>query len=279
MSMVTHESDVQPLLPQVLLGNEKFFTLTLMKAIKPLVPPNFVLLRKKSAWNCHETMREILSLLAKALKKLMSDRSVILILDVHSSHIDATIFAHARRLGVHLVYIPASLTFLLQPCDTHVFAALKHVLRKMWQDRKSKSATRVSAEEWLGIIFRSVRTVLQGTKWETAFLSTGALACQAQVSPRTFSQMGLVARPIVPTGPPTAEEAALVFPRGRKLNFMSYVLWCAAKAVKGAMPPAAAAGLGGSTASASAAALAGGSAAKAKPSKFAKWVLPKKKHS
>jgi hypothetical protein len=127
-----------------------------------LVPPNIVLLWKKSAWNCHETMREILSLLAKALKSVMKERSVILILDVHSSHIDTTIFAHARRLGVRLVYIPASLTFLLQPCDTHVFAALKQLLRKMWQDRMSQNASRVDVKEWLSMIFRGVRSFHRG---------------------------------------------------------------------------------------------------------------------
>jgi hypothetical protein len=86
--MVTHEPGMQPLLPQVLVGNEKVFTQALMKSMKPKLPRNFVMLRKKSAWNCHATMREILSLLAKALKKVMEGRSVILILDVHSSHFD-----------------------------------------------------------------------------------------------------------------------------------------------------------------------------------------------
>ena len=171
------------------------------------------------------------------------------------------------------MYIPASLTFLLQPCDTHVFSALKQFLRKKWQVRMSQNANRISVQEWLSMIFQSVRSVLQGTKWEAAFLSTGALACQKQVAPRTFSRMGLIARPIVPPGPPTAEEAALVFPRGRKLNVMSYVLWCTAKELKAAAPPTGTAHLGASSSSS-----AGGSGAiaKAKPGKFATWVLPKK---
>jgi hypothetical protein len=278
MSMVTHEPGMQPLLPQVLVGNEKVFTQALMKSMKPKLPRNFVMLRKKSAWNCHATMREILSLLAKALKKVMEGRSVILILDVHSSHFDISIFAHARRLGVRLVYVPASLTFLLQPCDTHVFAVLKQVLRKAWQKRVSQNSTKPSKEEWLEMIFRSVRSVLQGTKWESAFLATGALASQTEVSPRTFSRMGLVARPVVPPGPPTAEQAALIFPRGRKLNVMSYVLWCTAKEVKLVKVPTGA-GAGSSASSSSAGSVGGSGVVTKTKGKFATWVLAKKKHS
>ena len=51
-----------------------------------------------------------MSLLAKSLGDAVRQRYVIL-LDVHRSHIDQTILAHAKRCGVRLCcYVPASMT-------------------------------------------------------------------------------------------------------------------------------------------------------------------------
>jgi hypothetical protein len=76
-AMVTHDTTIQPLLPQVLLGNEHRFTQTLLRDIEPEVPKNIVLKRLKSAWNSHAIMLNILTLLAKALGKYMKERYVI----------------------------------------------------------------------------------------------------------------------------------------------------------------------------------------------------------
>ena len=64
---------------------------------------------------------------------------MIVLVDVRPSHIDGSIFPHARRCGVRLVYIPAKLISYVQPCDTHVFALLKQAVRKGWLEEKAKS--------------------------------------------------------------------------------------------------------------------------------------------
>jgi hypothetical protein len=139
MAMVTHDTSIQPLLPQVLIGNERRFSVSLLREVQHQIPRNVTLLRRPSAWNCHEVMRKIISLLVQALGDLVSKRSVILLLDVHRSHTHPSIFAHARRLGARLIYIPAKLTFLLQPCDTHVFSHLKQRLHDAWRESKSNT--------------------------------------------------------------------------------------------------------------------------------------------
>jgi hypothetical protein len=49
VAMITDDTTIQPLLPQVLLGNEYRFTQKLLKEIGPEVPKNIVLRRLKSA--------------------------------------------------------------------------------------------------------------------------------------------------------------------------------------------------------------------------------------
>ena len=110
LACVADDPTVQAQLPQVILGNKHQFTLDLLRSIAGALPPNVVLWRQASSWNCHATMRKWLSLLAKALGTLLAERYVVLLLDVHPSHIHNSIFLHARRCGVRIVYIPAKMT-------------------------------------------------------------------------------------------------------------------------------------------------------------------------
>lgn len=80
-----------------------------------------------------------MTVLANAHGDVVKDRYVILLVDVHSTHIDETILQHARRCGIRLVYIPAKMTAYLQPCDTYVFAKFEHAFRKLWRERRSLS--------------------------------------------------------------------------------------------------------------------------------------------
>ena len=119
--MVMPEPSVQVVLPQVILGNERRVTKAFMHEMIGTTPANVHLWRQKSSWNSHATMRRVLSTLARSLGALLRDRYVSLILDVASQHIHGSIAGLAKRLGIRFVYVPAKLTYLLQPCDTHVF--------------------------------------------------------------------------------------------------------------------------------------------------------------
>ena len=115
----------------------------------------------RSLLGSHSTMRKWLTLLTKSLGSLVTKRYVIVLVDVHPSHIDGSIFLHARRCGVRLVYIPAKLTSYLQPCDTHVFALLKQAVRKGWLEEKAKSEKgMICTESWLKLVCHAVDKIL-----------------------------------------------------------------------------------------------------------------------
>ncbi|CAK9114123.1 unnamed protein product, partial [Durusdinium trenchii] len=77
---ITHDSTVQPLLPQVLLGNSRSFPLEFVKQAAE-VEPGITVWREKSAWNSHRLMRKFLRLLCARLGDLLKTRSVGLLLD------------------------------------------------------------------------------------------------------------------------------------------------------------------------------------------------------
>ena len=223
--MITHESEIQPKLPQILMGNEHKFTHELLRSVSQERPHNVELWRQASSWNSHVAMRRVLRCLSAALGPIVRERYVILVLDVAPCHIHESIYNEARRLGIRLVYIPASLTALLQPLDVYVFSRYKTALRRAWHDvRCSSSEGLVTPKEWLLVLFKACR-LLQRASWKPAFLSTGLLERQRFVSTRILKAFGCEALPDLQTGVPSEEEVACVFPRKRKLNLRAYVEW------------------------------------------------------
>ena len=140
MASITHDTAIQPKLPQILIGNKHQFTAQVMRLAQTL-PKNIHLYKQQSAWNNHACMRKYISLLGKSLGDAVRQRYVILLLDVHRSHIDQSILTHAKRCGIRLCYVPASMTGDLQPCDTHLFWKFKSAFRDCW-------AALQSYEDW-----------------------------------------------------------------------------------------------------------------------------------
>ena len=62
------------------------------------------------------------------LGALTATHQVVLLLDTASAHICPKFLRAASRKGIVVQYIPAKLTWLLQPLDTHVFARFKQFL-------------------------------------------------------------------------------------------------------------------------------------------------------
>ena len=226
LACVADDPTVQAQLPQVILGNKHQFTLDLLRSIAGALPPNVVLWRQASSWNCHATMRKWLSLLAKALGTLLAERYVVLLLDVHPSHIHNSIFLHARRCGVRIVYIPAKMTRFLQPCDTHVFAKLKLALRMSWQSQKSEAPDgKVAATTWLRLVCNTIQTVVSRGSWQHAFCRNGILHAQQQMSSKLRADLGVHDHVVWSREQPAPEAVMSIFPARMQVDVLSYILW------------------------------------------------------
>ena len=223
--MITHDSEMQARLPQIILGNEHKFTYELLRSVSNERPRNVELWRQASSWNNHCTMRRVLRSLAASLGTALQDFYVILVLDVAPCHIHPSIYQEARRLGIRLVYVPAGLTSVLQPLDTHVFARYKAALQRAWRKVKStKPDGVVTPRDWLLMIFEATR-VLRQIPWKSAFMDTGILAGQSHLSADVLKAAGWETLPAIEAASPSAEDAACIFPRKRKLDIGSYVTW------------------------------------------------------
>ena len=208
LASITHDAEVQPRLPQVLIGNEHQLSVALMRNL-PARPENMHVWRCKSAWNSHALMRKYISLLASSLGSVLTDRSVILILDVAPCHIHPTILAHAHRCGIRLCYIPASMTAELQPCDTHLFARFKAAFKEVWRREKAVSAGgSITVRQWVHV----------------AGLALEAKAVMpTDLGQRLCDALGWSNAPMLSEGWPSVQVAKLIFPRNLKTNVESYI--------------------------------------------------------
>ena len=96
-----------------------------METARPHVAKNILLWRRKSAWVFKSTMVEVVKVLAAALGAELALRRAMLLLDACRVHMGTGFLRACARRGILVHHVPASLTWLMQPLDTHAFARLK----------------------------------------------------------------------------------------------------------------------------------------------------------
>ena len=134
---------------------------------------------------------------------------IVLIVDCSSAHLDRGSVAHLRRLGIVTVFVPASMTWLLQLLDVYVFGGLKRELRQAEARARASSASgQIVPGQWIKLATMVIRRELINRDWAPSFTRLGAGETCADLSTPVASLLaGADLRPALPT---RAEFALLV---------------------------------------------------------------------
>ena len=245
VGVICDQTDIQPRLPQVLIGNEFTFQAGAIAALRASSPSNVVLLRQKSAWNNHATCAWIIRRIGLALAPYAGRYQPVLLLDASRVHSHRIVLTACHLAGIWVVLIPALLTWLLQPLDTHGFQRYNAHMRKEYQEARIRSeGGDLAVGDFLLCVHSAVRSVLQGIPWSSAFDRDGFGARQAEVAPRILEKLeraGQVVAPLI-FSRPTDAELALCFPRRTKVPVA--LLWRPFDTPPRAVPGAASSGCG-----------------------------------
>ena len=130
VGLICDEPLVQPLLPQVLIASDSVLTMTVWRAIMPLLPNWMYLIRMPSKWITQDCLVWIINLIGWSLRAVAHLYDIVLSMDVLGLHYVAKVIAAARANRIRLHFIPGKLTWLLQPLDTHGFSLYKRYLNK-----------------------------------------------------------------------------------------------------------------------------------------------------
>ena len=112
--------------------------------------------------------------------------------------------------------VPAKMTWVLQPCDTHLFAGYKQMLTEEFQRRSGLTSTgEISWELMLESLWHVILVLLQGRDWSQAFAAVGLLNGQTRLSRRTKSKLRYEGPPPpADSSLPTLADFELIFPQG-----------------------------------------------------------------
>ena len=127
------------------------------------------------------------------------------------------IMKQAARLGIWLVRIPAKVTSLLQPLDTHGFAAFKTWLRRGFQELWSASPDgQVAGVEWVKLLCRASAEFFAARSWAKSFKHTGA--CEGENLTKCLQKhVGSFKRPAGPAELLSVEDLEVVWPKRRRM--------------------------------------------------------------
>ena len=223
VGVVCDQSRLQPRMPQFIIGNERTFRVKELGALQRACPRNVTLLRQTSAWSNGCVTARIVRALAAAVRAAEGAHGtfqIILLLDAAKIHYVPTVLRACRAAGVWPVLVPAKMTYLLQPLDTHAFASYKAYLKRAYQVARMTSVSGsgdLQLSEFMQCVYDTIRQVLQGRGWTAAFEGDGFGARQLRLSPRVRHRLQLDAAVDVTAARPSDGQLRACFPRRARL--------------------------------------------------------------
>ena len=127
MVLICDDTAVQPLLPQMIIGNEHILRVTDMQTLEPETAANIYIVRAKSSWITAELFMLLLQTLGKTLRQNEVAKKPILLLDGSPVHLTPAVWRTAKRYGIFLCFVPATLTWFVQPLDVTVIRKSRHI--------------------------------------------------------------------------------------------------------------------------------------------------------
>jgi len=219
LAFVCDDAAVQPILPQILIANERTVPAGQLAALRAACPPNVFLLRRRSAWVDGALIATIIRSLGLILAPHMTTLQPILFFDACKAHLTNCVFAACAAVNVWPIVVPARMTWLLQPLDTHAFLLFKIRLQQSCHAARVRAADGgLSLTELLVAIIDAIHTVLEARGWGDAFDRDGYGVGQAGLSDRVLRELGAAAAPTIPATRPTLLRLQACFPRNRRVR-------------------------------------------------------------
>ena len=193
LAVISDADDVQALLPQLVVLNQRTVGKREMAELREHYRGTRVqLLRRRSAWADGALLAQWVKALGAALAPVGPASWIILSMDACPTHLTEQVIraCAAQKMLPHLV--PGLMTHLLQPLDTHVFAAFKGEGRDRQESARlttsDGSLSRTAAIRcWLDTIVARMST----RGFPDAFASVGLTHEQARLGARCRFGLGL----------------------------------------------------------------------------------------
>jgi hypothetical protein len=219
VGLVCDSVEFQPFMPQFIVGNESTFLVRDLAGLQASAPPNVTLIRQKSAWNNAALCTQLIRVLGEVLKPFLHRIQPVLILDAVPLHYHRRVLDACNASQIWPVVVPAKLTWLLQPLDTHFFYKYKVWLKRCYQDARLDSDTlQLSTARFLECLYDTInRTFGDDLKLAEAFDDDGFGHDRSTIRHfiKDMLEVDGISESLV--GPPSDEQLKLCFPARAKV--------------------------------------------------------------
>ena len=218
VGIICDRPEIQPLLPHVIFVAAKNLRLAEWTSLLQDLPSNVYVKRMPKAWNNSQQHCVIIRILGLILRPFLSTLQPMLSFDAARIHLHADVLHELRLARIWYYVIPARLTWMLQPCDTHAFVLYKRWLRRAFQDRGPPSGGVSLLRQMLGLVIGAIRHVLQGHRWRKAWEQNGLGPDMSMMSSFVREQCGPLPLPPPLAVCPTPAELRLCWPRNQPFD-------------------------------------------------------------
>jgi hypothetical protein len=208
---------VQPLLPQILIAPKNVLTVRDLGAVRAAMPQPIYVVHKKSKWVNVKILVWLMKMIHWSLRHVRSLYNVVIMLDVLAVHFTPELLQCMDTLSFKYMFVPARLTWLIQPCDTHCFALYKRYLklRVLRYRARNPLSTVPAVPVWFGFIADTIVNLMNQRSWVAAFRENGFGDSQMQVS--DYIKRYLVSTTMLPISAfvPGVDILHAIFPSNR----------------------------------------------------------------
>ena len=218
VAIICSDSAMQPLMPQVILAPQALLRVETWCALQSGLPDNAYVKHNATGWNSEGVLVEIITILGMILQPFLQEYQPVLFLDAAPVHLTAAVMTALAEASIWFALIPARVTWMLQPLDTHCFLLLKRWLRRAFQERlDARDGERPLAHMIRLAVRAATRGVFQAKQWRRAFEQDGLLGDQAHLSSFVRKQVAdLAILPVTPSRPTLATLRAC-WPRNKQI--------------------------------------------------------------
>ena len=192
VSVISADATLQRCVPQFILPKDASLS-NMEKGMLLELPSPIHYVSGTGGWVTSVIMKGLLTVLRRAVRSVRPEHHIVVALDAANQHIAADVLAHAARLQVHLLLIPARMTHLLQPLDSHVFGCFEGPTVQTFEASASVQCLGAHMQALAG---------KRGTIWKFTDCSA-----EPAWSPHPALGMGPVHRPCTGIGPVASGHA------------------------------------------------------------------------
>ena len=223
VALICSDPTLQPLLPQIFLTKDAKLTVAERVAFRALPAP-LHWFRGTDGWVTAANFPGLLTFIRRQVLLARPGCQIVLLMDCASQHMANNVLAHCRRLRLLIMFVPARLTWLLQPLDSHVFATFKRRLHAFQLEaRAAHESGALQPAEWVALLANAVFEVLVSRVWTQAFNANGVTGLPHAMRPRVLELLGSACH--LPLRAPSANELFELIGRIRPALPVHVLFW------------------------------------------------------